>query len=267
MGFEEQIVLPHTDLRVGRVGLGSSFGVDADDMEEAFDHGVNFFYWGSIRRPRFGKGIRRLARRDRSKIVVALQSYARAPGLMTLAVETGLLRLGLDYADVLIFGWHNFRPFGFLLDEARRLKERGRVRRFLMSGHNRPFFPEMAEEDFFDLFMVRYNAVHRGAEKEIFPLLPPGPKRPGIVAYTATRWGNLMNPKKTPPGERTPRASDCYRFCLTNPEVNMVLSGPANREETREAIETLKRGPMSEDELAWMRRVGDHIHKHARMGA
>jgi hypothetical protein len=34
------------------------------------------------------------------------------------------------------------------------------------------------------------------------------------------------------------------------------MTGPANSAEMDQALEALKRGPMSEDELAWMRRVG-----------
>jgi hypothetical protein len=30
-------------------------------VEQAFDHGVNYFYWGSLRRKQFGAGLRRLA--------------------------------------------------------------------------------------------------------------------------------------------------------------------------------------------------------------
>jgi predicted aldo/keto reductase-like oxidoreductase len=80
-----------------------------------------------------------------------------------------------------------------------------------------------------------------------------------VVAYTATRWGALMDPTLTPAGDPTPRASDCYRFALTRPEVDVVIAGPKNGEELDEAMAALDRGPMSEDELAWMRRVGDAV--------
>lgn len=261
MPFDRRIRLPHTDLVVGRVGLGSSFGVGPDGLELAFDHGINYLYWGSIRRPGFARGIRRLARRHREKIVVAIQTYARWPAALARAsVEIGLRRLGLDYADVLVLGWYNQRPPSGILDMALELREQGRVRALLMSGHRRAFFPEMAREDLFDLFMVRYNAAHRGAEAEVFPELPAGEQRPGIVAYTATRWGSLLDPRKLPPGEPTPQASHCYRFCLTHPGVDMVLCGPANDEHVREACTALEKGPLDDDELAWMRRVGDHVY-------
>ncbi len=260
MTWRPRIVLPHTTLEVGRIGLGSSFGVDPSDLQYAYDHGINYFYWGSVRRPGFGEGIRRLARRDRDQIVVVLQSYARWPAaLLRHAVLGGLRRLRLDHADVLLLGWHNQRPPRAMLDTALELRERGRVRHLMLSGHRRPFFAEMAREGIFDLFMVRYNAAHRGAESDVFPRLPQGDARPAICAYTATRWRSLIDPKRVPAGENVPRAGDCYRFNLSHPAVDMTLCGPANREQVREACEALAKGPMDEGELAWMRRIGDHV--------
>src|SRR5713226_2331725 len=98
--FAKQIELGRTGLRVGRLGIGSSYGLPAAALEEAFERGCNYFYWGSMRRPEFGRTITNLARRSRDKIVVALQSYARAPRLTTFFTELGLRRLKLEYADV-----------------------------------------------------------------------------------------------------------------------------------------------------------------------
>ena len=267
MSTRARIRLPQSDLVVSRIGLGSSFGVGPEGLELAFDHGINFFYWGSIRRPGFGEGIRRLARRRRDEIVVVVQSYARWPAAaMRLSVEAALRRLRLERADVLLLGWYNRRPPQAILDAAQELRARGRVRALMMSGHQRSFFPEMAREEIFDLFMVRYNAAHRGAEREVFPALPRAPERPGICAYTATRWGTLLDAKRTPAGERVPSAADCYRFCLSHPEVDMVLSGPADTGQVRVACEALAKGPLDPEELAWMRRVGDHVYAGAPLG-
>jgi aryl-alcohol dehydrogenase-like predicted oxidoreductase len=108
---------------------------------------------------------------------------------------------------------------------------------------------------------VRYNAAHPGAEREVFPLLSTNGKRPGMVAFTATSWGQLLNPKRVPPGERVPTAADCYRFVLSNPDVDVCMTGPANEAQAAEALRAIELGPMNPEELAWMRRVGDYIHK------
>ena len=65
-----------------------------------------------------------------------------------------------------------------------------------------------------------------------------------------------------PPGERVPSATDCYRFVLSNPAIHVCMTGPANEAHAAEALRAIELGPMNEEELAWMRRVGDYIHKH-----
>ena len=85
-----------------------------------------------------------------------------------------------------------------------------------------------------------------------------------MVTYTTTRWGDLCNPEKTPPGERTPTGTDCYRFAISRPEVDLCLAGPDDVEQMKQALAALEQGPMDEEELAWMRRVGDHIYANAR---
>ena len=84
--------------------------------------------------------------------------------------------------------------------------------------------------------------------------------------YTATATV-LVDPRKTPRDERTPSASDCYRFCLSHPDVDMTLCGPASTEHVREACDALAKGPLEADELAWMRRVGDHVYGRSRVSA
>ena len=112
-----------------------------------------------------------------------------------------------------------------------------------------------------DVFMVRYNAAHRGAETEIFPHLP-AENRPGVTTYTATRWGQLLKPAKMPPAdrERPLTAAECYRFVLTSPHVDLCMTGPSSAAHLEEALKALDAGPLSDEELARARRIGDHVH-------
>jgi predicted aldo/keto reductase-like oxidoreductase len=126
----------------------------------------------------------------------------------------------------------------------------------MVSCHHRPTFERFIADASFDALMLRYSAAHPGAEREVFPLLGGSSRRQGTVAFTATRWGTLLDPARTPQGEATPRASDCYRFALSNPNVDVCLSGPKDATELDEALAAVERGAMEEDELAWMRRVG-----------
>ena len=258
--MKEKRILGRSGLEVGRLGVACGYGAPTDAFEEAFEQGVNYFYWGSLRRSNMVRAMKNIsARGKRDQLVVVIQVYNRIASMLAGSVEKGLQKAGLDYADVLLLGWHNSLPSARLLDAAQKLKENSRVKTLAMSGHHRPAFPVVAEKGIFDIFHVRYNAAHRGAETDVFPKLP-NDDRPGIVTYTATRWGKLLKAGKMPSGEKTPNGSDCYRFVLSNPDVDVCMTGPKNREQMQEALKTLELGPLNEEEMDWMKLVGDHVH-------
>lgn len=267
MDFNTPRILGRTGLRVGRLGLAASFGAPAEAYEEAFERGCNYFYWGSLRKDGMGRAIRHICGQGkRDDLVVVLQSYSRSPRLMELFVKKGLRALVLDHADVLVLGWYNKPPSRKIMDRAQALRELGLVRFLGLSGHNRRLFPRLAEDGVFDLFHVRYNAAHRGAETDIFPRLAKlsDAERPGLVTYTATRWRHLLNAKKMPPGEPPATAPDCYRFVLSHPAVDVAMCGPKDLGQMRENLGALDQGPLGPEEMARMHRIGDHVHEHSR---
>lgn len=239
------------------MGLAASYGASAKDVEYAFERGINLYYWGSFRKTGFGRGLKTIAHRDRDKVCLVIQSYARSGGTIASSLERALRKLQIDHTDILLLGWWNLPPPDRILDAARDLVERGRVRAIMVSCHHRATFPLLARDPRIDLLMVRYNAAHPGAENDVFPHLPAS--RPGIISYTATSWGELLDAKRVPSGERVPSALDCYRFVLSSPFVDACYTGPKNRAELDEALSALDRGEMSADELAWMKRVGASV--------
>jgi len=263
--WQSTTTLGRSGVETGRLGLGSSFGIGGADLEHAFEHGVSYFYWGSIRKPHFGKGVKTLAQRHREQMVIVVQSYTRIASLMRRSLESALRKLDTEYADFLLLGSWNDLPPPRILDAAIRLRDEGKARHLMISCHDRPSFQRHAACNDIDTVMVRYNAAHPGAENEVFDSL--GPQRPGVVAYTATRWGDLLDPALVPEQEALPRASDCYRFVLTHPMVDVCITGLANRRELDEALATLERGPMDVEELAWMKRVGVAVKRNARPNA
>ena len=265
-GFSRRVPLGRSGLSVSRLGFGSSFGAPASAYREAFDRGVNYFYWGSVRRSAMKRAIREISTDQRDDLVVMLQSYSRSGGLLARFVERGLRSLGIEYADALLLGWHNRPPSRRILDAALELREQGKIGCIAISTHHRALLPTLLDDETYSIWHVRYNAVHRGAEREVFPCLEgrEAPGRPGLVTYTTTRWGDLCDPDKTPKGERTPTGTDCYRFAISHPNVDLCLAGPDNVEQLKQALAALEQGPMDEDELAWMRRVGDYIYANAR---
>jgi aryl-alcohol dehydrogenase-like predicted oxidoreductase len=257
----ERRTLGRTGLEVGRLGMAASFGVPAAAVERAFERGVNYLYWGTLRRGPFGQALRNL-KPQRDRMVLVLQSYSRLAALLAPSVEIALRKLNFDHADVLLLGLWNNKPPTPILEAANRLRERGLVRHIAISTHQRPLVAELNADPGVSIVHVRYNAVHKGAESEVFPLLLSNGAGPGIVAFTATSWRQLLNPKRIPPGERVPTATDCYRFVLSNSAVDVCMTGPANAAQSDDALRALDLGPLSTEEQAWMRRVGDFIHKH-----
>ena len=256
-------LLGRTGRAVSRLGVSASYGVPGDAVERAFEQGVNYLYWGSMRRDAFGDALRRLGPR-REQFVLVIQSYAGIAPVMTWSLERALRALRFDYTDVLLLGMWNRPVTPRILDEARQLKARGLVRYLAVSTHTRVLVPPIATGSDFDIVHFRYNAAHPGAEADIFPHLPDS-GRPGLVSFTATSWGQLLGKgtlqgiagsRSLPKGERVPTAADCYRYVLSRPEVDVCMTGPKDAAQMEHALEALRLGPMTDDELAWMRRVG-----------
>ncbi len=264
-----RVKLGSTDLEVVPLGLAASYGIEGKEVERAFDRGLNLFYWGALRAPvfprpsDFGRALKRVAHRDRENVVTVIQSYARSPHRMRRSIEKGLRELRLDYTDVLLLGWWNLPPPERLLDAAARLVQQDRARYIMVSCHNRPTFRVLARDPRLSLLMIRYNAAHPGVERDVFPYMPT--KRPGIVAYTTTSWGQLLNPALVPAGERVPTAANCYRFALSSPYVDACFSGAKTGAELDGAMRALDLGPMNHEELAWMRRVGSSVRQRTRL--
>ncbi len=258
----DRVTFGKTGLSVSPLGIGSSYGVGGADLERAHERGINFFFWGLRRRSDYGRGLARIAARDRSGVVIAAQSYTRVASLMRPSLECVLRSLGTDHVDLLGLGWWDDMPPERILDAARALVADGKVRHLVISSHHRPAFLPMMATAGIDGIMIRYNAAHPGAETEVFPHLAA--HDPGVLAFTATRWGSLVDPALVPEGEPPPRASDCYRFVLSSPFVHASLVGPKDASELDEALAALDRGPLDADEMAWMRRVGAHVRRDTK---
>ena len=260
--FRERTTLGRTGLEVARIGIGSGYGIPAGAVEKAFhEHRINYLYWSLSRRAGMTEAIRTLGPKHRDDLVIVMQTYDHLGLFMERAHEKGLAKLGIDHADVLILGWFNRYPSRRVIDGALRLKEQGKVRFLAISGHNRKTHGKVAAmaDTPIDILMVRYNAAHAGAEHDVFPHLPDT-NRPGVTSYTATRWGQLLKQRKMPPGEKALTAAECYRFVLSNPNVDLCFTGPRNADEMDAAISALDGGSMSPEEIQRVRRIGDHVH-------
>jgi aryl-alcohol dehydrogenase-like predicted oxidoreductase len=243
--------------RVHRLGLATSHGLDQAGMRAAIDMGLNYLFYT---RASFAPVVREAIRRDRERYVVATGPViGHFPFTIRRAAEKTLRTLGTDYLDVFHLFWAGrlsaLGPRTF--DELLRLKEEGKIRAIGTSIHDRPRAGRLAEDSPIDLFMLRYNAAHPGAERDVFPHLAR--RHPAVVAYTATSWRKLLRAPRGWTGP-VPTAGDCYRFCLTSPHVDVVLTSPANRAQLEENLRALERGPLSAEEMAAIRAFGAAVH-------
>lgn len=270
MNFSVKRTLGKTGIRVGRLGLSSSYGAPAEAYEEAFERGCNYFLWNSFIRGRSKKmrdAIRNIVKSGkRDELVIAMHCYGHNAAINRYFFRRSLKALGVDYIDIMLLGYHPRKPAKNELDGALRLKEEGLTRFIGLTGHNRRLFPKLNAEGELDVFHVRYNAVNRGAESDVFPLMKKE-GRAGIVAFTATRWGQLLNPKKMPDGMNSPSAADCYRYVLSHSDVDVCMTGPKSLKQMQENLSVLENGPLNEEEMARMQHIGDHIYGKERVTA
>ncbi len=247
--------------RVFRLGLAANYGVDGEDLEWALEQGVNYVFWTPNAR-KVTKSLKAALKRDRESIVLASgPPIGYFGGSVRRNCERLLKKLGTDYLDVYQLFWLG-RTSAWTestINTLVSLRESGMVRAIGASMHDRKRAGRLASDSPLDMLMIRYNAAHPSAEQDIFPHLAKG--RPAIVAYTATRWGGLL---KRPKGWDKPvmSAGDCYRFCLSNPHVDVVLTGPKSRRQLQENLQSVReRGPLSHEEMHWIREFGQVVHK------
>ena len=55
-------------------------------------------------------------------------------------------------------------------------------------------------------------------------------------------------------------ARNCFRFALTNPNIDIAITGPSKTAQLEENIRETAKGPMAAEELEWMRRISDYVY-------
>ena len=257
--------LGRTGWPVFRIGLSASYRPRPETVTAALERGVNFFF-GFGFDTQLRQGLREILPRVREKVFLATGAYNYIWGYGNLrrSLEKRLRQFNTEYIDLFMF-LGIMKPGEFprrALDEMLRLKEEGKVRAIGVSIHDRGFAGRLAEAGDLDVLMIRYNAAHRGAEKEIFPLL--GRHNPGLVSYTATRWTALTRKPRGWPDKPLPPPASSYRFVLSNPAVHVCLMAPRSLHEFEENMRHIETGPLSGQEALAMREFGDAVYNRQR---
>ena len=257
-----QTTLGRSGIPVRRIGLSGTYRPSKAAFHEALDRGVNLFFCYGFDYQTVSV-LRDVLKSGHKDIVVVTGAYNLLVGHPNLrrTLEKRLRKLGTDHIDVFLFlGVTKSKHFtDHVREELVRFREEGKVRCIGISGHDRKLHGQLAEEGVVDAMMMRYNAAHRGAEQDIFPHLTR--HDPGVISYTATRWSYLLRrPSKWPKGERIPTPGMCYRFVLSSPNVDVCLMAPSNIKQLRENLAALDEGPLSDEDMQFMRKFGDVVH-------
>lgn len=259
---------------VTRLGLATRGDnrLSPEDVAWAVDRGINYLNWCGQE-----DGLSRFVRESggrRASLVVAAQFQARTAEEAELEIESVCRSLG-GMPDILTLyyvesqaEWESITAQGAeggVWEALARRRASGELGLIGVTTHQRTLAARWAQETNpegerrLDLLMIRYNAAHRGAEQDVFPVS----ERMGIpaVCFTGLRWGKLLEPRPDEEGQAwKPTAADCYRFCLSNPAASIVLTGPKSRAELEESLTLLDDWrELSQKEAARMRAHGDAV--------
>jgi aryl-alcohol dehydrogenase-like predicted oxidoreductase len=255
-----------TGINVSPLGLSGSYFPGRKAIYRAAEEGINLFFAFGLD-VQMVRALRTLIPPQREKFVLVSGAYNyiwRAQDIRK-TFEKRLRQFKTDYIDIFLF-MGVMKPAEFtpqILEDMKRLKAEGKVRSIGLSCHHRPFLGTLAANGDVDALMLRYNAAHRGAERDIFPHLAA--HNPGIISYTATRWTYLLRrPRTLPKDARVPTAGECYRFVLSNPSVHTVLTAPRSERELRENIDAVRKGPLDEADMKFMRDFGEVVYNQKK---
>lgn len=238
------------------------------DVERAIDRGVNYLNWcghpDAMSRAIAGLGP------HRSNVILAVQFQARTGAGAAREFQLYLDELRVCRIDVVTLyyveaqdEWDAITAPGGAWEYLDGQKRAGRVGLIGLTTHQRDLAARWAGRGLLDLLMIRYNAAHRGAETDVFPIARQA--RIPVVAFTGLRWRALLNSTPDdPPDFVPPSAACCYRFCLANEDVAVAVSAPMKSAELDENLLLLDDWrPPSPEELAAIRAHGDRVRRHA----
>jgi predicted aldo/keto reductase-like oxidoreductase len=256
--------------QVCRLGLATrgNTHLQSEDVERAVERGVNYLNWCG-HPDGLSCAVARLGR-TRKQVVVAAQFQSRSAREAEREFASMLDELQTDQIDVLTFyyvesqsEWEEITAPGGAWEYLREQKRKGRLKMIGLTSHQRALAAQWAQSGKLDLLMIRYNAAHRGAERDVFPVT----QQMGIpvVTFTGLRWKALLeHTPDDPPGFDPPAAAECYLFCLAHPAVAVVLAAPGNRSELEQAISMLDDWRAPEDHAREsLLAHGDRVRKHA----
>src|SRR5262249_2660705 len=205
-----------------------------------------------------------LVARKREQIIVATGSGSRRLAGLRAARRKLPALLGIGVIDIFFIEYVHpgdnpdvmFGKNG-VLDELWQWKQSGWVRFGGPPANNGSRPRRLAPVSRVVWLMHGSNMAHRKASRGVSPAAAKA--RTPIVAFTATRWGTLLKPYADWTAQ-PPTASDCYRYCLAQPAVHVVLTAPRSLVELERNLDVLELPPMSKQKRGHWQRFGDLVY-------
>lgn len=276
--LEDRIPLASSGLSISPFCLGMTGAPEV--VLAAYDAGVNFFFlsadmhWPYYEHTR--AGLRQLLSRGggiRDRLVVAVASYVTQPEFCFKPFREVLEAVpGLERIDVVVAGG---AYSGEILTRL-GIYQSHRKARFCGSRgmgvtfHDRAAAALVASGALCDVAFVRFNPLHPGARRDVFPHLAGLDQRSLLFGFKST-IGVLDEREFASLGLGDdywrPRKVDGYRFALSHPEVDGVLWAATEPRFVSELAEALAEGPLSEDELGAMITLAGSYEAHKAQAA
>lgn len=241
---------------IAPLGISGHYGLPVEGFVRAFECGVNLMFW----EPNYGTMTRffsQLSPIDRTAIHVTAGTFEAAGAGVQRDAERVLRTLKIErIALFLIFwvqSWDRITPDVRAALET--LKEEGKVAAFGLSTHNRSLALEAIDAGW-DPVMVRHNAAHRGAEKQVFPRAAN--RGTSLITFNATCYGRLLEPQGEGP---PPDAADCLRYSMMQPGVRVCLSAPATMAQLEMNLATLRDPVLTEERREKLISFGDRLYR------
>jgi predicted aldo/keto reductase-like oxidoreductase len=266
---------------VCRLGLATrgNTHLTAAGVEYAIERGLNYLNWCG-KPDGMSEAIAQLGA-QRKNVVVDVQFQARTAGKARRELARLLKELRTDYLDIATLyyveseaEWQEIITEGGAWQALADAKQAGTLRMIGLTSHQRELAAGWAEQPmigrsgaptqrYLDMLMIRYNAAHRGAEEDIFPVT----EKLGVpvVTFTGLRWRALLqSTPDDPAGFSPPSAADCYRFCISNPAVSVALTAPNDRADLEANLALLEDWrPLDAAAHEAIRSHGDRVRQHA----
>ncbi|NEO37999.1 MAG: aldo/keto reductase [Moorea sp. SIOASIH] len=246
---------------VSILGLGVKNPMDTTCVEIAYQAGINYFFFYNLNYTSFLEGLKPILAAQRDQVVVSTGSNSRDLNQLREYLDQVRSLLDVDTIDVFFLEYispkDDLDQVAVALNQIHTWKTEGLIRYVGATTHNRQLAVQLLRKQSCDVLMHRYNMAHRKAEVEVFPAALKADIP--VVAFTATRWGSLLQ-GHTDWKNPAPTAADCYRMVLRQPAIRLVLTAPKTESELVENLRILQSPELSLQEVTHWQTYGDLIY-------